>query len=385
MRAGLLERVEDIPATEWDALGDPRYPFLRHAFLAALDAGGSLGGRSGWRPFIVTLSDAQGLAAAAPGWLKTHSYGEFVFDFAWAQAYARHGIEYYPKLVVAAPFTPATGPRLLVRGDLDHAATAHTLLGAVAAAADDRGLSSAHVLFPCEADRAVIAAASADEGGWLSRRDCQFHWHNRGYADFEDFLADFTADKRKKARRERRRVAEAGITFRTVHGQDAAPDEVAIAWQLHRRTFLQRGQEPYLGLECFRLLARMLGGSLVFKFAEHGGRIVAVAVFFIGGGTLYGRYWGAVDDFHSLHFETCYHQGIELCIERGLTRFEPGTQGEHKVARGFVPTFTHSAHRIADPRLRRAIADYLRAEGEAVDAYAAGIGEHVPYRQDLTP
>lgn len=386
MRTGLLERVEDIPASEWDALGDPRYPFLRFAFLAALAEGGSLGGRSGWQPFIVTLTDARGLAAAAPGWLKNHSYGEFVFDFAWAQAYARHGLPYYPKLVVAAPFTPATGPRLLVRPDLDHTATAGALLHSLAAAADDRGLSSTHVLFPDAADHALLARASGPtEGGWMLRRDCQFHWHNRGYADFEDFLAGFTADKRKKARRERRRVAESGIVFRTVYGEEASPDEVTLAWQLHRRTFLRRGQEPYLGIDCFRRLARTLGKALVFKFAVHHGAIVAVAVFFVGGDTLYGRYWGSADDFHSLHFETCYHQGIEHCITQGLARFEPGTQGEHKVARGFVPTLTRSAHRIADPRFRRAIADYLQAEGEAVDAYAAGIGEHVPYRADLLP
>ena len=384
MRTGLLERVEDVPAPEWDALGDPHYPFLRHAFLAALAEGGSIGGRSGWSPYFVTLSDDQGLAAAAPAWLKPHSYGEFVFDFAWAQAYARHGLEYYPKLVVAAPFTPATGPRLLVRRDLDRATVARRLLTALQEAADQRGVSSTHVLFTDETDRALIATTMSDgDGGWLPRRDCQFHWHNRGYADFEDFLGGFTADKRKKARRERRRVVEEGIRFRAVPAGEASAAEVLAAWQLHRGTFLRRGQEPYLGLESFRALARVPGSAMLFMFAERRGAIVAVAVFFVGGDTLYGRYWGAADEFHSLHFETCYHQGIEHCIAHGLARFEPGTQGEHKVARGFVPTFTHSAHRIADPRFRRAIADHLRAEGEAVDAYAAGVAEHVPYRQDL--
>ena len=379
MRVGLLERLDDIPAKEWDALGDPRHPFLSSAFLAALDRGGSVGKRSGWQPFIVTLSDDRGLAAAAPGWLKTHSYGEFVFDFAWAQAYARHGLTYYPKLVVAAPFTPATGPRLLVRAGLDRAAVAPLLLAALEGAADERGLSSAHVLFPDEADRSIFAARE----GWLMRRDCQFHWHNRGYACFEDFLAGFTADKRKKAKRERRRVAEDGITFRAVHGPEASRTEVLTAWELHRTTFLRRGSEPYLTAETFVALARSMGGSLLFQFAERDGEIVAVAVCFVGGDTLYGRYWGAAADFHSLHFEACYHQGIEYCIAHGLARFEPGTQGEHKVARGFEPTMTHSAHRIADPRFARAIADYLRAEGAAVDEYAAGIRAHVPYRTDL--
>jgi predicted N-acyltransferase len=379
MRVGLLERLDDIPAKEWDALGDPRYPFLRSDFLAALERGGSVGKRSGWQPFFVTLTDERGLAAAAPAWLKTHSYGEFVFDFAWAQAYARHGLAYYPKLVVAAPFTPATGPRLLVRQGLDRSRVVPLLLAALEGAADERGLSSTHVLFPDEADRSIIAARE----GWLMRRDCQFHWRNRGYACFEDFLAGFTAEKRKKARRERRRVVEGGITFRAVHGHEATRIEVLTAWELHRTTFRQRGSEPYLSAETFVAIARSMGGSLLFQFAMQGEEIVAVAVCFVGGDTLYGRYWGAAGDFHSLHFEACYHQGVEYCIAHGLSRFEPGTQGEHKVARGFEPTATHSAHRIADPRFARAIADYLRAEGAAVDEYAAGIRAHVPYRADL--
>lgn len=379
MRVGLLERLDDIPAKEWDALGDPRYPFLRSDFLAALERGGSVGKRSGWQPFFVTLTDDRGLAAAAPAWLKTHSYGEFVFDFAWAQAYARHGLAYYPKLVVAAPFTPATGPRLLVRQGLDRSRVVPLLLAALEGAADERGLSSTHVLFPDEADRSIIAARE----GWLMRRDCQFHWRNRGYACFEDFLAGFTAEKRKKARRERRRVVEGGITFRAVHGHEATRIEVLTAWELHRTTFRQRGSEPYLSAETFVAIARSMGGSLLFQFAMQGEEIVAVAVCFVGGDTLYGRYWGAAGDFHSLHFEACYHQGVEYCIAHGLSRFEPGTQGEHKVARGFEPTATHSAHRIADPRFARAIADYLRAEGAAVDEYAAGIRAHVPYRADL--
>ena len=285
MRVGLLERLDDIPAAEWDALGDPRYPFLRSAFLAALDRGGSVGGRSGWRPFIVTLSDERGLAAAAPGWLKSNSYGEFVFDFAWAQAYARHGLQYYPKLVVAAPFTPATGPRLLVRGDLERGRVVPLLLAALEGAADERKLSSTHLLFPDEADRAVLAARE----GWLMRRDCQFHWRNRGYGCFEDFLAGFTADKRKKARRERRRVAEEGISFRAVRGDEATRTEVLMAWELHRTTFRQRGGEPYLSAETFVAIARGMGESLLFQFALRGGETVAVAVCFIGGDTLYGR------------------------------------------------------------------------------------------------
>ena len=314
-----------------------------------------------------------------PAWLKTHSYGEFVFDFAWAQAYTRHGLRYYPKLIAAAPFTPATGPRCLVRSDLDQPLISRQLIQSLAEYADEQELSSAHVLFPAEADRSLLER----DPEWLMRRDCQFHWRNRGYADFEDFLGSFTADKRKKARRERRRVAEAGITFESRRGSEASPEEILTAWQLHRVTFLRRGNEPYLAAETFLEIARTMGESLLFKFAKHGDEIVAVAVFFVGRDTLYGRYWGCTENFHSLHFETCYHQGIEFCIEQRLDRFEPGTQGEHKVSRGFEPTYTYSAHRIAEPRFRSAIADYLQRESEAVERYAAGIAEHVPYRQNL--
>jgi predicted N-acyltransferase len=379
MRIQVVERLDAIDGAQWDALDHRGYPFLRYAFLGALERTRCIGEGTGWSPRVLTVRDDRGLAGALPAWLKTHSYGEFVFDFAWAQAYSRHGLRYYPKLIAAAPFTPATGPRCLIRGDLDQQLVSRQLMHSLAEYADEQQLSSAHVLFPAEADRCLLER----DADWLMRRDCQFHWRNRGYADFEDFLGSFTADKRKKARRERRRVAEAGITFDSRRGSEAKPEEILTAWQLHRVTFLRRGNEPYLAAETFLEIARAMGESLLFKFARHGDEIVAVAVFFVGRDTLYGRYWGCNEDFHSLHFETCYHQGIEFCIEQRLDRFEPGTQGEHKVSRGFEPTYTYSAHRIAEPRFRAAIADYLQRESEAVERYAAGIAEHVPYRQNL--
>jgi len=381
MRTRVIERIRDLPALEWNALEHRGYPFLRHEFLTALEESGCIGSKTGWSPYFIVVEDERGIAAAAPAWLKDHSYGEFVFDFAWAQAYARHGLRYYPKLLVAAPFTPATGPRLLQRCDTVSDATAKTLLEAIATTADSMQLETAHVLFPDTADLAILRT----DPDWLLRCDCQFHWQNRGYRDFDDFLATFTAEKRKKARRERRRVAEAGIRFERRFGHEATRDEIERAWQLHRRTFLQRGNEPYLNLEAFDRIAKTMGETLLFTFACLGDEIVAVAVFFVGSDTLYGRYWGSAEEYHSLHFETCYHQGIELCIERGLQRFEPGTQGEHKVSRGFSPTFTWSAHRIVEQRFRAAIADYLAREKIGVEQYAAGIAEHVPYKQDLAP
>ena len=380
MDSRVVAGLGDIAPQDWDALVPDGTPFLSHAFLHGLETTGCVGDDSGWAGSHALLFDARGLAAAAPAWLKEHSWGEFVFDFAWAQAYARSGLEYYPKLVVAVPFTPATGPRLLVRPDLDYGRTARALLDRLIALARERHASSVHVLFPAGRDAAVLDAA-----GWLARRDCQFHWHNRGYASFEHYLEGFTAAKRKKARRERRRVAEMGIDFETWGGDALDEPRLDAVYALHRDTFLRHGHLPYLTREFFSHAARELGASLVVKAAMWRGAMVACAVFFRSSDTLYGRYWGAAADFHSLHFETCYHQGIEYCIEQGLAHFEPGTQGEHKVARGFEPALTRSAHYIVDARLRPAIADYLAREAHAVDRYAAEVAAHVPFRRGAAP
>ena len=382
MRAASHNSIAALEAGQWNALSGSEAPFLRHEFLSALERHGCVGGQganhTGWTPAYITLSDQQGLAAAAPAFIKGHSYGEFVFDFSWAEAYARHGLHYYPKLAVCVPFTPATGPRLLVRPGLDAVAVQARLIRAIGEYAADNGLSSAHALFLDEPARAAFSAA-----GWLLRRDCQFRWTNHGYADFEAYLATFSADKRKKARRERRRVAEDGISFETRFGPELSPRLLDTVYAFHRATFLRHGNEPYLTRGFFGEIATTLGESLMVKLAMKAGRPVAAAVFFWHPEALYGRYWGAADEHHSLHFEACYHQGVEFCIERGIRRFEPGTQGEHKVARGFSPTLTWSAHSIADARFRAAIRDHLEREGEAVDAYAAQVGEHVPYRQNL--
>ena len=367
--------IQELDPGAWNALGADANPFTRHEFLAALERNHCVGARTGWEPRYLTLSDGAGLAAAAASFVKTHSYGEFVFDFAWAKAYERIGRRYYPKLTLAAPFTPATGPRLLVRPGLERGVLAARLLGALEQHAQGRGLSSVHALFLDEAAR-----AACERRGWLLRRDCQFHWTNRGYGSFEDYLGSFTAEKRKKAKRERRRVAEAGVRFETRMGGDIEAPLLTRIYELHRDTFLRHGHEPYLTRAFFSEITRTLPQSLMVKLAMHGSTVVAAAVFFLSGEALFGRYWGAAADYHSLHFETCYHQGIEFCIERGLARFEPGTQGEHKVSRGFEPALTWSAHYIADPQFRAAIADYLAQEGAAVEAYAHEVQSHVPFR-----
>jgi predicted N-acyltransferase len=367
--------IQSLAAREWNALGAGANPFTRHEFLAALERSHCVGPGSGWEPRYLTLRDAHGLAAAAAAVVKRHSVGEFVFDFAWARAAESHGIAYYPKLTLAVPFTPATGPRLLVRSGLDGGSVRARLLDAVLGTMRERGCSSVHALFIDEAARAACARA-----GWLLRRDCHFQWHNRGYRSFEHFLASFSAEKRKKVRRERRRVLEQGIEFRTVHGDDITAAQIERVYRFHALTFARHGHVPYLNPEGFARLAARLGRAFMVKLALRGTAPVAAAVFLRGGDTLYGRYWGADADYHSLHFEACYYQGIDYCIEQGLTRFEPGTQGEHKIARGFEAAITWSAHWIEHAGLRAAIAHYLRREAVAIDAYAAEVDAHAPYR-----
>jgi len=375
----LCASIDELDALEWNALTASLHPFARHEFLAALEHTGCVGPGTGWQPRYLAIRDAAGLAAATAAYVKTHSYGEFVFDFSWAQAYERLGARYYPKLTVATPFTPATGPRLLVRPGLDRNALAARLLAALEQDAADQGLSGVHALFLDAPAQAACAAR-----GWLLRRDCQFHWTNRGYASFDDYLETFTAEKRKKARRERRRVADAGVRFETRLGGELDATLLERIYALHRDTFLRHGHEPYLTPGFFREVARRLPESLLVKLAMHGGSVVAVAIFFCSPLALYGRYWGAAADYHSLHFEACYHQGIEFCIERAIPRFEPGTQGEHKVSRGFEPAISWSAHYIADRQFRAAIAAYLEREGAAVESYADEVQGHVPYRERRT-
>jgi predicted N-acyltransferase len=371
-----LARLDDIPAEDWNRLEGTAQPFLRHEFLAALEHTGCVGGDTGWVPAHLTLHDAGELIAAAPVYRKSHSWGEFVFDFGWAQAHERHGLAYYPKLVLGVPFSPVNSPRLLVRPGADAAQLRCRLVDALGERCIAEGFSSAHALFIGEDERTAFAAA-----GWLSRSDVQFHWHNRGYASYEAYLDTLRSEKRKQLRRERRRVAERGIRHLTLHGREIEPAQLAFAYDMHVRTFHQHGHPPYLNLAFFEQIAQALGDALMVKIAMLGDTPVAAAIFMASRDTLYGRYWGAIGDFHSLHFETCYHQGIDYCIERGLARFEPGTQGEHKLARGFEPSATHSAHFIADHRFREAIAQFLAREHEAVGQYADVAAAHTPFHR----
>jgi hypothetical protein len=368
--------IDEIPAAAWNALAGDDLPHLRHEFLAAMEHHGCVGERFGWLPRHLVLRDAQDRpVAAAPCYLKFNSYGEFVFDWAWADAYQRAGERYYPKLVVASPYTPATGLRLLTGASEDRHTLARALASGAVQLAERLGVSGLHWLFPSETETGWLR-----DQGLLPRLGCQFHWQNRGYATFEDFLTEFSAEKRKKVKRERRRVAESGVTLRRVVGHEASPEEWRIFHRLYEDTFDKRGGLPTLSLPFFEEIGQTMGENLLLVFAEHGRRIVAAAFCLKGARTLYGRHWGCFKDFHSLHFEACYYQGLDHCIEHGLARFEPGAQGEHKVARGFLPTRTWSAHWIADPRFRKPISAFLEHEIDAVEDYIAEMNSHSPYK-----
>jgi uncharacterized protein len=374
LQAQWLTSIDQIEPARWNALaGD--YPFICHEFLAALEHSGAVTASTGWGPHHLLITEGERLVAAAPLYLKAHSWGEFVFDFAWARAWEARGLDYYPKLLLAIPFTPATGPRLLCAAADANPALHRAALSAISTLARARGWSSAHALFIDEGLR-----VEAERAGWLLRRDCHFQWHNHDYADFEAFLATFASAKRKKVHRERRRITEQGIEFQTLHGGELEEAQLVTIHGFHAATFERHGHLPYVNLKFFRAIARTMGERFIVKLALQHGQAVACALFFRSHDTLYGRYWGAGAEFHSLHFETCYYQGIEYCIAEGLKRFEPGTQGEHKLARGFEPTLTWSAHWIGDPALRQAVASFLAREAVAIDSYAAEAARHTPFR-----
>jgi len=370
--ARLADGVRQIAAADWDACAGDGNPFVGHAFLSALEESGSVGGRSGWQPLPIVVDGTDGRPAAiAPAYGKAHSQGEYVFDHGWADAWERAGGAYYPKLQIAAPFSPVPGPRLLLRDD----ALAPALLGALEAVVEQNGLSSAHATF-VEADQLPLFEAA----GWLTRQGTQFHWLNRGYSTFDDFLADLASRKRKAIRKERAAAVE-GLTIRHVSGAAIEREHWDAFWTFYQDTGARKWGQPYLTRAFFPLLGQALGDRVLLILAERDGVPIAGALNLIGGDALYGRYWGCTEEVPFLHFELCYYQAIEAAIARQLPRVEAGAQGEHKLARGYVPVPTWSAHFIPDPNFRRAIADYLTREREGVAADAAYLGELTPFRR----
>ena len=373
-------RPFDVSPAEWDALLDTQdqpTPFMRHAYLQALDESGSACADTGWHPAFVGVWRGSALVAACPLYLKDHSYGEYVFDWAWADAYQRHGLRYYPKALIAVPFTPVPGSRLLARDT----ASRERLLQAVLDWCKASHVSSLHLLFASEADRQAVQAM-----GLMQRQTVQFHWQRQGLHDFDEYLASLNQEKRKKIRQERRRVQEAGVSFRHARGTSISDEDWAFFYRCYERTYLEHGNRPYLHPAFFADMARNMpenwllfvaqregrdiGCSLIGLYDEHGKPKVA-----------YGRYWGALERVDCLHFEACYYQPLSWCLAHGFDRFEGGAQGEHKMARALMPVSTHSAHWLAHPGFAQAVEDFLQREGTGVSRYLEHLQERSPLRR----
>ena len=374
VRPRVLESLADLPAAHWDAVANPSWhafnPFVSHAFLSALEESGCVSAKAGWLPHHILLEEDGTVVGAAPCYVKSHSQGEYVFDHGWAEAFQRAGGRYYPKLQVSVPFSPVPGPRVLA-ASLEHRMA---LLAALADEVKATRASSAHITFMPEADWQAAPAP------WLKRQDIQFHWQNAGYENFDSFLAALSSNKRKNIRKERRAVSEQGITFRHVTGKDLTEDDWDHFFAFYMDTGSRKWGRPYLNRLFFSILGERLRDHVLLVMAMRGGKTIAGALNLIGSDRLFGRNWGCSEDHPFLHFETCYYQAIDFAIARGLTVVEAGAQGEHKLARGYVPIKTHSLHYFAHAGLARAVSDYLEQERAAVDEQREVLAEHAPFR-----
>jgi len=386
----ILVRIEPeiaaVNASDWDACAnpvtsesfvtDPYNPFISHAFLEALEESGSVSPETGWAPQHLVLDDgAGGVLACMPCYLKSHSQGEYVFDHGWAEAYEQAGGDYYPKLQSAVPFTPVTGRRLLVPPGPDAQDRERYLLSAAATLLERHDVSSLHLTFLTEPEWRRLGNI-----GFLQRTDQQFHWQNNDYESFSDFLASLTARKRKMIRKERRDALGSGIDIEWITGRDLQEKHWDAFYAFYMDTGVRKWGRPYLTRRFFSLVGERLADDILLVMCSRGGRYIAGALNFIGGDALYGRYWGCVEDHKCLHFEACYYQAIEFAIQRGLARVEAGAQGPHKIARGYLPQITYSAHLVADLSLRRAIADYLESERRHVERASEQLIDYSPFR-----
>jgi predicted N-acyltransferase len=372
----LHPHIADIPSAEWDACAGGNNPFVSHAFLSAVEDSGSACARTGWLPQHAVLRDPAGrVVAAAPMYAKSHSYGEYVFDHGWSHAYERAGGAYYPKLQVAVPFSPVPGPRLLIRPGSGFAPA--DLAGALVQSCQELKLSSVHITFCQQTEWEALG-----EAGWLQRLGTQFHWYNANYASFEDFLSTFASRKRKSVRRERRDANAAGLEFRTLVGGDISKRDWDAFYQFYTSTVDRKWGSAYLTRSFFTLLSERLGDAVVLMVADHNGKTVAGALNLAGSDTLYGRNWGCRGEWPFLHFELCYYRAIDYAIERKLARVEAGAQGEHKIQRGYLPSETYSAHWIAHPGLRRAVAAFLNEERPEIRARMNALMDLSPFRNE---
>jgi len=378
MQAHFINSIHQANSEQWDGLCVNDYPFIRHAFFAALEDSGSTTQATGWQPHHLLIKDGDTLLAFMPLFLKTHSYGEYVFDWAWADAYHRHGQEYYPKLLNAIPFTPATGERWAIAEGVDSQAVHSAMFTALKQEGERLSLSSLHFLFPKPAQAEPLA-----EQGFLKRVGCQYHWFNDGFSDFDDFLATFNSRKRKSVKKERRTVVEQGVKLIVKEGAEISEQDWQNFYLFYHLTYFKRsGREGYLKEPFFPRLAKNMSECIVMVCAQKDEETVAAALYFRDSETLYGRYWGCKEEFDLLHFEACYYQGIEYAIKQQLKKFDPGAQGEHKIQRGFHPTETCSYHAISDPQFSDAVARFVNAEAEDMAMYRQQLAEKLPFKKD---
>ena len=381
----VVPQIADIPAETWDACANPDpatfNPFLAHAFLKALEDAGTVGGRTGWTPRHLVLKLGGEIAGCAPCYLKAHSQGEYVFDHSWAEAFMQAGGDYYPKLQIAVPFTPVPGRRLLVRPGPDGESHERMLAAGAAEIAERNHISGVHITFLSEGEWCRLGTR-----GFLQRTDQQFHWGNAGYGTFDDYLASLASRKRKAMRKEREQALAAGLTIQWLRGREITEADWDVFFAFYTQTGSRKWGRPYLNRKFFSLLgASGVGGDCLLMLAKRGNRAIAGSLHMIGGDCLFGRYWGAVEHHPFLHFELCYYQAIDYAIQHRIARVEAGAQGEHKLARGYLPTKTYSAHYIVNPGLRRAIGDYLARERKYVDAAAEELAEYAPFRKGPPP
>jgi predicted N-acyltransferase len=373
--------IADIPAQLWDGLFDSENPFVQHAFLLALEQSECVSPQTGWQPRHLLVLNEERPVAVMPLYAKNHSYGEFVFDWGWAEAYERHGLDYYPKLVTSIPFSPVAGPRVGMSADATPEEVFSALLGAVHQLAESDAYSSWHLLFPGLRLQTALVEMK-DEGAFLHREAVQFHWFNRNYPSFDGFLATLRSSRRKNLKRERRLVAEQGVSLHRKAGTDISDEEWAGFYRCYMNTYRKRsGHDGYLDRGFFDRLRETMSAQMMLVVARCAGDIVASSLFLHDNQRLYGRYWGALQDISCLHFETCFYQGIEFCIEHGSQEFDPGTQGEHKLMRGFEPVKSASYHWIADSRFRAAIADFLHLEKRSTNDYQQQAKTYLPYKK----
>ncbi len=375
MQVNQIHSLSQISAGDWNRLAGTDYPFLRHEFLSALECSGSVCDRTGWQAAHLIVEDQNRPLAILPLYLKNHSWGEYVFDQQWAEAYRQSGLDYYPKYLSAVPFTPCQGPRLLLAAEADADAVTRLLFDFIKESAEESGISSWHCLFPVSPQLEQLQALNLS-----IREGVQFQWFNQGFKDFDDYLQALGSGKRKMIRRERRRVTEQGIRMLRVEGSDIGEQQWEAFYRFYAMTYLKRHSQPYLNRDFFRRIAADMPEQCLMILAVKDGDYVGAALSFVGSDTLYGRYWGCYEEYNALHFEACYYQGLDYCLERGLQRFDSGAQGEHKIARGFEPVTTYSAHWIQDSRCALAIADFVKREQKFVRSYKQDAAGYLPFK-----